>query len=251
MDDFHTVRAEDCNPEEAAKFYIKPRSHPEHINEFYIVYYDSENKKHGDPFVPHYLQRSVTIFDSGTNQPLMFGHYSQEKDTPLALYKAESALSSSMLSIPHMRTLRRNRRRENMTSVSLSSWISEPEGCIIQHARQSFTSPYIVAVVTPSPSTGQQPEAQPDTQNETQTAQQNSEDSQVQQENQESEEVQQEMQESQEVQETQASQGSLPGEQEVISEPAGQLVYQVMWMDLSDGRVGAVKSFEIVSTKNN
>ena len=255
MDDFHTVRVENCSPEEAAKFYIKPKSHPEHLNEFYIVYYDSENKKHGDPFVPHYLQRSVTIFDSGANQPLTFGHYLQDKDTPLALYKADSALSGSMLSIPNIRTLRRNRRRENLTSVSLSSWISESEACVIQHARQSFTSPFIVAIAIPSPSPEQQSqEAQPDTQNETtQTTQLEGEESQVQQENQESEEVQQEMQESQEVQGTQDAHGSLPGEREGTSEPAaaGRVAYQVMWMDSSDAKVGTVKLFEIVPTKNN
>lgn len=258
MDDFHTVRAEDCNPEEAAKFYIKPRSHPEHLNEFYIVYYDHENKKHADPFVPHYLQRSVTIFDTGANQPLNFGHYSPEKDTPLALYKADSALSGSMLSIPHMRTLRRNRRQENVTSVSLSSWITEPDTCIIQHARQSFTSPFIVAVAIPSPSPDPEPEQQPKEQSDVQNeaTPQHEESEQVQQqEAEESEEVQQELQESQEVHETQDVQGSLPGEQEmVISEPVvGRSVYQVMWMESSDSRVGsgAVKSFEIVPTQNN
>ena len=258
MDDFHTVRAEDCSPEEATKFYIKPRSHPERLNEFYIVYYDSENKKHADPFVPHYLQRSVTIFDSGASQPLSFGHYSPEKDTPLTLYKADSALSGSMLSIPHMRTLRRNRRRENMISVSLSSWITEPDACIIQHTRQSLTSsPFIIAVATPSPSPDpeQQPKAQSDAQNEATPQHEESEQVQ-QQEAEESEEVQQELQESQEVHETQDAQGLVPGEQEMVtvSEPvAGRLVYQVMWMESSDSRVGsgAVKSFEIVPTQNN
>ena len=239
VDDFHTVRAEDCNPEEAARFYIRPRSHPEHLNEFYVVYYDSENKKHGDPFVPHYLQRSVTIFDSGANQPLTFGHYSREKETPLALYKTDSALGGSTLSIP--RTLRRNRQRE-LVSVSLSSWISEPEACVIQHVRQSFTAPFIVAVTVPIVPEQNQPDVQ------SEPAQQHEESH----DQQETQEVQQEMQDTQEVQETQDAQGSisLPGEQE-ISEPTGPLVYPVTWMDSSDTRVGMIKSFEIVPIKNN
>ena len=280
MDDFHTVRAEDCSPEEAAKFYIKPRSHPEHLNEFYVVYYDSENKKHADPFVPHYLQRSVTIFDSGANQSLMFGHYSPDKDTPLALYKpvaaaAESALNGSLLSIPHMRsTLRRNRRREKMTSVSLSSWIAEPEvACVIQHAKQSLTSasPFIVAVAIPSPilDPEQQPESKEQSdrvQNENEVTPQHEESEQVAEEQQqegtqEFQEVEQEMQESQEVQEVgdAQGQGSLPGERQeetmlvVASEPViGRSVHQVVWMEASDSsRVGAVKMFEIVPVQNN
>jgi hypothetical protein len=280
VDDFHTIRAEDCNPEEAAKFYIKPRSHPEHLNEFYIVYYDSENKKHADPFLPHYLQRSVTIFNGGANQPLGFGHYSPEKDTPLALYKpvaAESALSGSMQSIPLLRsTLRRNRRRENMISVSLSSWIADHNApaCVIQHVKQSLTSsPIIIGVALPSPvpdpEQQQQPEEQSDqVQNGNETTSQHEESEQVdlqqqEEETQESEEIGQEMQESQrEVQETQdvaQGQGSLPGEPQGTVVPAaesavfGRLVHQVVWMESSDSssRGGAVKLFEIIPTQNN
>ena len=261
MDDFHTIRAEDCNPEEAAKFYIKPRSHPDHLNEFYIVYYDSESKKHADPFLPHYLQRSVALFDTrGTNQPLSFGHYSPEKDTPLALYKpvsAESALSGSMQLIPSRvrSTLRRNRQRENMVSVSLSSWITEHDApaCVIQHARQSLTSaPIIIGVAIPSPipdpEQQQQPEEQVQNGNETTSQHEESEqvDLQQQEETRESEEIGQESQ--QETQDAQG-QGSLPGEPQVV----GHLVHQVVWMELSDSssRGGAIKMFEIVPTQNN
>jgi hypothetical protein len=277
VDDFHTIRAEDCNPEEAAKFYIKPRSHPEHLNEFYIVYYDSENKKHADPFLPHYLQRSVTIFNGGANQPLSFGHYSPEKDTPLALYKpvAESELiGGSMQSIPLLRSsLRRNRRRENMISISLSSWIADHDApaCVIQHARQSLTSsPIIIGVALPSPipdpKQQQQSEEQVQNGNETTSQQESSEQVDLQQqegETQESEEIGQEMQQSQrEVQETQnvvQGQGSLPEEpQETVvsaADPAvaGRLVHQVVWMESSDSssRGGTVKLFEIIPTQNN
>lgn len=268
MDDFHTVRAEDCDPEEAAKFYIKPRSHPDHLNEFYIVYYDSENKKHADPFLPHYLQRSVAIFDTkGANQPLSFGHYSPEKDTPLALYKpvsAESALSGSTQSIPSRvrSTLRRNRHRENMISVSLSSWITEHDApaCVIQHARQSLTSaPIIIGVAIPSPipdpqQQQQQPEEQVQNGNETTSQHEESEqvDLQRQEEPRESEEIGQESQ--QEINETQDAQGqgSLPGEPQETA-VVGHLVHQVVWMESSDSssRGGTVKLFEIVPTQNN
>lgn len=273
MDDFYNVRAEDCNPEEAAGFYITPRSHPEHLNEFYIVYYDSENKKHADPYLPHYLQRSVrTIFDGGASQPLTFGHYSPERDTPLTLYKptAESAaLSGSMTSIPHgiRSTLRRNRRRENMISVSLSSWIAEqPDAaCVIQHSRQSLTSaPFIIAVVIPRPSQPdleQEPQEQPETEIENEATPQREESEQVPRQQEDTrEEAEEEIQESQEVHEAEDSQqgrGSLPGEQQetATSElPAapGHLVHQVVWMESSDSKVGgAVKMFEIVPTQNN
>lgn len=260
MDDFHTVRAEDCNPEEAAKFYIKPRSHPDHLNEFYIVYYDSENKKHADPFLPHYLQRSVALFDTrGANQPLSFGHYSPEKDTPLALYKpvsAESALSGSTQSIPSRvrSTLRRNRRRENMVSVSLSSWIAEHDApvCVIQHARQSLTSaPIIIGVAVPSPIPDPEQQQQPgeQVQNGNETTSQHEESEQVDlQQQEETQESQQEVNETQDAQ----GQGSLPGEPQETA-VVGRLVHQVVWMESSNSssRGGAIKMFEIIPTQNN
>lgn len=262
MDDFHAVKVEECRPEEAAKFYIKPRSHPEHLNEFYVVYYDSENKKHGDPFVPHYLQQSVTVFDSGTDQPLTFGHYSQEKDTPLALYKGEPSLSSSFLSIP--RTIRRRNRQRDVISVSLSSWISEQEACFIQHARQSFISQSIVAVVLPSPS-GQSVD-QVDTVQQTQETTEEGEGSPGQQEAQQSGEVQQEIRESTELPETghslesvtstHAAGADVEGEMMTSSEAGAtdRVTYRVTWMDASDSRASqqrVIKFFEIVPTKNN
>ena len=98
VDDFHNVRAEECEATEATHFYIKPRSHPEHGNDFYIVYFESETKKHADPFVPHYLQRSVPTVPiigsrarGGSHQQLKFGLYSHDKDTPLSLYKEEGS----------------------------------------------------------------------------------------------------------------------------------------------------------------
>ena len=146
VDDFHNVKAEFCDATEATQFYLKPRSHPEHLNEFYIVYYDSQNKKHVDPFLPHYLQRSVGIFGTTSNQQLKFGLYARDKDTPLALYKGDTTQISDAPGTSD--ALRRPHR--SWTSVSLSSWINVQQPCILQHVRQGLLpSAFTAAIVIP------------------------------------------------------------------------------------------------------
>lgn len=155
VDDFHSVKAECCDATEATQFYIRPRSHLEsHLNEFNIVYYDSPNKKHADPYVPHYLQRSVSIFGSSDRQQLKFGHYAPGKDTPLALYKDEVVPPLAVAGSDRGRGFQiasLRRRNLNWSSVSLASWINEPEPCIIRHSRHgSFaTSTFIVGIEIP------------------------------------------------------------------------------------------------------
>ena len=192
-------------------FYIEPRAHPDHLNEFYIVYYDSEHKKHVDPFKPYYLQRSATTLDnvSGSSKPLKFGYYSHDRDTPLALYKPEDG---GLPAAPS-----RNRHHHGC-SVALSTWLTEPVSCVIQHARQKS---FIIAIAEPN-GEPQQPQTT-----------QGLEEPQEQQESQESQQVPQE--EQQEPQEAQQS------------ESVGHSVHQVSWMK-SDTTSRTIKSFEIVPT---
>ena len=246
VNDFYNVKAEQCSVEEATEFYLKPRSHPDHLNEFFIIYYDSQNKKHADPFLPRYLQRSVSVFDHHissriSHQPLKFGQFSHEKDAPLALYKINTNLSDEAPG--SVGTLRRNR---NWTSVSLSSWISEPQPCILQHARLGLlSSAFIAAIVLPNSAEQEQPNTQ-------EIEQQTDQGDQAQEQGEQNEG------ELQEEQGTQQPQGigessdvqELPregdeGEGSELMEPTE---YQVCWVSTSDARVRVIKSFEMVST---
>ena len=198
--------------------------------------------------MPHYLQRTVTVFDnrisgvvtsSRVSQPLKFGRFSHEKDTPLALYKFDTNLSDAAR--VSAGTLRRNRNRIN---VSLSSWISEPQQCILQHARRGMlSSAFIAAAVLPNAAVQEQPNVQA-----AEAEQQKDQGDQAQ-----AEQGEGAVQEEQETQQSQGIQESAPDVQELPdegdrSELTEPTEYQVSWVSTSDARVGVIKLFEIVST---
>ena len=252
VNDFYSVKAEQCDVDEATEFYLKPRSHPDHLSEFYVIYYDSQNKKHADPFMPHYLQRSVTAFEnrisssvssSRVSQPLKFGRFSHEKDTPLGLYKVDTNLSDAAQASGGTGTLRRSR---NWINVSLSSWISEPQQCILQHARRGMlSSAFIAAIVLPNAALQEQTNVQ-----EAEAEQQKDQGDQAQTEQEEQNEgavrEEQETQQSQESSDVQEL--SHEGDEGDKSKSMEPTEYQVSWVSTLDARVRVIKSFEIVST---